>query len=161
MNMKRLDRFAVTIRTLAGIMLVVVAFGMIATIAGRYLGFPSAWADELARLAFVWSATLGAASALHHGAHFMVSLVPANIGAASRRLIETAIAVTIIGLCAMLLWATTQSIPVAANARLPALGISGAWFHAAITTFTVLAMIFVGARLTLLWSRPAGTAHAG
>lgn len=147
MSLAHLDRLAAAVRTVAGGLLVLVALAMVATIAGRYLGFATAWADEAARIAFVWSACLGAASGLHHGLHFSVSLVPVRDRGGARRAVEAVVATCIIGLGAILLWATTGSIPVAMNARLPALGISGAWFHAAVTSFAVLAVIFVSGRL--------------
>ena len=55
------SRFADVIRKLAGVLLIVVAAAMVAVILGRYVGFATAWADEVARIAFIWSASLGAA----------------------------------------------------------------------------------------------------
>ena len=49
---RRLD--GVLMRVMDGVMSVppiLIAIAMVATIAGRYVGFPSAWADETARIA--------------------------------------------------------------------------------------------------------------
>jgi TRAP-type C4-dicarboxylate transport system permease small subunit len=135
-------------------MLVVVAIAMVATICGRYVGFPTAWADETARCAFLWSACFGAAAGLHHGAHFAVNLIGTGLTGSSRRALDTTLAGIMIALCVLVLWATTHSIPVAGNARLPALGISAAWFHAAIAAFSVLAVVFVSGRIVLIWRQP-------
>jgi TRAP-type C4-dicarboxylate transport system permease small subunit len=146
-----LDAVAHAVRVAAGILLVGVAAAMVATILGRYVGFPTAWADEAARIAFVWSACLGAASGIHRGIHFAVQLIGAKNSGMSKRLLETAIAIVVIGTCALLLWATTTSIPVATRARLPALGVSGAWFHWAIVAFASLTMVFMIGHVGRAW----------
>ena len=146
-----LDRLSDAVRTTAGLMLVVVALAMVATISGRYVGFPAAWADETARIAFVWSASLGAASGLHRGAHFAAVLIGGNLTGSARRVLDTVLVVVVMSLCGLTLWATSQSIPVASNARLPALGISGAWFHAAISAFSALSILFMSGRIAQIW----------
>jgi len=96
---------------------------MVIVILGRYVGFATAWADEVARIAFIWSACLGAASGTHRGLNFAIPLIASKREGRTRQLLESFIALTVIVLCALLVWATTQSIPVAALARLPALGV--------------------------------------
>ena len=63
------------------------------------------------------------------------------------RLLSALLSLVVIAMCALLLWSTTQSLPVAALARMPALGISGAWFHAAISVFAALTLVFTLGRL--------------
>ena len=148
-------RVASAIRTAAGILLVVVALAMVAVILGRYVGFVTAWADEVARIAFIWSASLGAASGTHRGLNFAIPLIAAKREGRTGQALESGIALTVVALCATMAWATTQSLPVASLARLPALGVSGAWFHAAITTFAVLTAAFMLVRVVTLWRTPA------
>ena len=69
-------------------------------------------------------------------------------------LIESAVALLVVALCAMMIWATAQSLPVANLARLPALGVSGSWFHSAITTFAVLTGAFMLIKVVGLWRTP-------
>ena len=149
------DRLADAIRTVAGVLLVIVTLAMIAVIAGRYVGFATAWADEVARIAFVWSACLGAASGTHRGLNFAIPLIAADRTGRTRQVFESGIALMVIVLCALMLWATTQSLPVANLARLPALGVTGAWFHAAIVAFAALTAAFMLARIVALWREPA------
>jgi TRAP-type C4-dicarboxylate transport system permease small subunit len=149
-----IDALARTVRTAAGILLVVVTLAILTVIAGRYAGFPTAWADEVARIAFLWSACLGAASGTYRGLHFAIPLIGANASKRTAQLIESAIALLIIALCALVLWATTSSIPVAHLARLPALGVTGAWFHSAVSAFAALTCLFMAAKLVATW-RPA------
>ncbi len=151
MSSPLLDRLADLVRVVAGILLVIVAIAMIATITGRYAGFPTAWADETARIAYVWSACLGAASGLHRGLHFNVRLFNLNERSGPGRALEFAIAMIIITLTVVVLGATTESLPVAMKARLPALGVTSAWFHAAISAFAALSAIFMTSRLARIW----------
>ena len=152
--MGSIEALARTVRTAAGILLVVVTLAILTVIAGRYAGFPTAWADEVARIAFLWSACLGAASGTYRGLHFAIPLIGANASKRTAQLIESAIAMLIIALCALVLWATTSSIPVAHLARLPALGVTGAWFHSAVSAFAALTCLFMAATRVATW-RPA------
>ncbi len=149
------SRFADVIRKLAGVLLVIVASAMVAVILGRYIGFATAWADEVARIAFIWSASLGAASGTQRGLNFAIPLVATKREGLTKQLLESWIALTVIALCVVMVWATTQSLPVASLSRLPALGFSGACFHAAIAVFAVLTAGFMLVKLAALWRRPA------
>ena len=133
---------------------------MVIVILGRYVGFVTAWADEVARIAFIWSACLGAASGTHRGLNFAIPLIASKREGRTKQLLESFIALTVIVLCVLLVWATTQSIPVAALARLPALGVSGAWFHWAVTVFAFLTAVFMLIRLASLWRPAAGDVTA-
>lgn len=148
-------RLANAVRTVAGVLLVIVALAMVAVILGRYVGFVTAWADEIARIAFIWSASLGAASGTYRGLNFAIPLIAAKREGRTQQILESAIALLVVALCAMMIWATAQSLPVANLARLPALGVSGAWFHSAITTFAVLTAAFMLIKVVGLWRTPA------
>lgn len=148
-------RLANAVRTVAGVLLVIVALAMVAVILGRYVGFVTAWADEIARIAFIWSASLGAASGTYRGLNFAIPLIAAKREGRTQQILESAIALLVVALCAMMIWATAQSLPVANLARLPALGVSGAWFHSAITTFAVLTGAFMLIKVVGLWRTPA------
>ena len=147
-------RIADVVRTAAGVLLVIVTLAMVAVILGRYVGFATAWADEVARIAFVWSASLGAASGTYRGLNFAIPLIATNRSGRTKQVLESAIAVTVVVLCALMVWATSQSLPVASLARLPALGVTGAWFHAAIATFAVLTAGFMCIKMVALWQEP-------
>ena len=147
-------RIADTVRTAAGVLLVIVTLAMVAVILGRYVGFATAWADEVARIAFVWSASLGAASGTYRGLNFAIPLIATNRRGRTKQVLESATALTVVVLCALMVWATSQSLPVASLARLPALGVTGAWFHAAIATFAVLTASFMCIKVVALWQEP-------
>jgi len=149
-------RLANAIRIGAGVLLVVVFSAMVAVILGRYAGFVTAWADEVARIAFTWSVALGAASGTHRGLNFAIPLIASKRSGRTRQLLESLIAAIVITICALIGWATTQSIPVARLAKLPTLGVSGAWFHSAIAVFALLTAYFMVFRLLSLWRPGAG-----
>jgi len=152
---KAADRLANVIKTMAGVLLVIVALAMLAVILGRYVGFVTAWADEVARIAFIWSASLGAASGTYRGLNFAIPLIATRREGRTKQILETGIALMMVALSALMIWATTQSLPVANLARLPALGVSGAWFHAAITAFAVLTASFMLMKVAALWRSPS------
>jgi len=152
---KAADRLANVIKTMAGVLLVIVALAMLAVILGRYVGFVTAWADEVARIAFIWSASLGAASGTYRGLNFAIPLIAAKREGRTKQVLESGIALMMAALSALMIWATTQSLPVANLARLPALGVSGAWFHAAITAFAVLTAGFMLMKVAALWRSPS------
>jgi len=152
---KAADRLANVIKTMAGVLLVIVALAMLAVILGRYVGFVTAWADEVARIAFIWSASLGAASGTYRGLNFAIPLIATRREGRTKQVLETGIALMMVALSALMIWATTQSLPVANLARLPALGVSGAWFHAAITAFAVLTASFMLMKVAALWRSPS------
>jgi TRAP-type C4-dicarboxylate transport system permease small subunit len=148
------DRLANAIRNAAGVLLVIVALAMIAVISGRYVGFATAWADEVARIAFIWSASLGAASGTHRGLNFSIPLIATDRKGRTKQVLESGIALLVVVLCALMLWATTQSLPVANLARLPALRLTGVWFHGAIVAFAALTAAFMLIRIVALWREP-------
>jgi TRAP-type C4-dicarboxylate transport system permease small subunit len=154
-------RLADLIRTVAGILLVVVTLAMGAVIVGRYAGFATAWADEVARIAFIWSVALGAASGTYRGLNFAIPLIATNRRGRTRQVLDSVIALVVVGLCLLMAWATTQSLPVAALARMPALGVTGAWFHAAIATFAVLTAGFMLVKLAQLWQQAPPVSEVG
>lgn len=148
-------RLADAIKAIAGVLLVIVALAMAAVILGRYVGFVTAWADEVARIAFIWSASLGAASGTHRGMNFVIPLIATKRQGRTKQLLDSAIALTVVALSALMVWATAQSLPIASLARLPALGVSGAWFHSAIVAFAVLTAAFMLIKIAALWRSPS------
>ena len=148
-----IDRLAVVVRWAAGISLFGVVLCVGATILGRYIGFASAWAVELARICFIWSVALGASVASHKRLHFAMSLIADKLDQQWRRLVETGLIATMIGICVLIGWATRESIPIASMSRLPALQVTGVWLHSAVTTFAVLTAIFLAARGFRLWKK--------
>ena len=152
-----IDRLANGLRTTAGILLVVVVTGMVIVILGRYIGFATAWADEVARISFIWSASLGAASGTHRKMHFAIALIAGKGQGLKKQLMESFVVAVMLAMCITMLWATTKSIPVALLAKLPALGVSGAWFHSAVSIFALLSSFFLLNRLIGIWRPPEQT----
>lgn len=148
------ERLANVVRTVAGVLLVVVASAMVVVILGRYIGFVTAWADEVARIGFIWSVCLGAASGTYRGLHFAIASIATKHQGRVRQLLETVTVLIMLAMCALLVWATTQSIPVAQLARLPALGVSGVWLHSAVTVFALLSGFFLTNKLRVIWHQP-------
>lgn len=147
----RIGRMADAVRFVAGVLLVVVTVALLLVIVGRYAGFGTAWADEVARVAFMWSVALGGASGSYRGLNFAVPLIGTGLRGGRQRALQGALSLVVVAMCGLLLWSTTQSLPVAALARLPALGFTGAWFHAAVSVFAALTLFFTLARMAESW----------
>lgn len=147
----RIGRMADAVRFVAGVLLVVVTVALLLVIVGRYAGFGTAWADEVARVAFMWSVALGGASGSYRGLNFAVPLIGTGLTGGRQRALQGALSFVVVAMCGLLLWSTTQSLPVAALARLPALGFTGAWFHAAVSVFAALTLFFTLARMAESW----------
>lgn len=148
------ERVADAVRLVAGVLLVAVTAALLLVIVGRYAGFATAWADEVARISFMWCVALGGASGAYRGLNFAVPLIGTSLRGRNKAVLDSVLTLVVVLMCGLLLWATTQSLPIAALARLPALGISGAWFHAAVSTFSLLTLFFMLSRLRGYW-RPA------
>lgn len=145
------QRLAHAALIVAGMLLVIVTICMLTVITGRYVGFATAWADEVARITFVWSACLGAVSGIHRRLHFVVFQASNVKNTTARKLLESTSVLLVLGLCLVMAWATTQSLPVAALSSLPAIGLSNAWLHSAVLCFSVLSVLFLAARLLIIW----------
>jgi TRAP-type C4-dicarboxylate transport system permease small subunit len=147
------ERLARIVRLAAGVLLVIVTVSMLTVILGRYVGFATAWADEVARIAFVWCASLGAVSGIQRRLHFVVFQASTVKSERTRRILESLSISIMLALCLILAWTTTKSIPIAALSILPAIGFSNAWFHWAVSTFALLSAFFLITRLFVIWQK--------
>ena len=82
------DFIAHGIRVIAGALLGGVLLTVSITILGRYLSFNVAWADELARILFIWSVLFGAISATYKRIHFSVSFFTSYLNPFRRNILQ-------------------------------------------------------------------------
>jgi TRAP-type C4-dicarboxylate transport system permease small subunit len=106
------------------------------------------WADELARLFFIWGALLGAASACHSKVHFSVSFFTSYLRQGVRNQLNQVVKLLMVGIMAVVIFALYESLPIAAMHMLPGLEISKVWFQIPLAISCVLAAIFIGEQLT-------------
>ena len=118
------DHLANMTKILAGMFLGAMAIMVGVVIGGRYLNLSVPWADELARILFIWSALLGAASATHNKLHFSVSFLTSYFGKATKRKLDFLICLLIISIMVFILTAAIGVLEIAKIQILPALQIS-------------------------------------
>lgn len=134
---------------LVGVVAVMVAM-VSAQVVARY-GFNTGigWADEVARLAFVWCVFLGIAVAVkaraHIGITFVTDILPAAMVSALRRLVALAGA----GLAAVVAW---QSVAIALDQwdeRMSSLELSSGWFLVPVAAGGALSALYLLAEALL------------
>ncbi len=140
---KFVDLLASITKISAGILLGAMTIMVGIVIVGRYLALSVPWADELARMLFIWSALLGAASATHNKLHFSVSFLTSYFGKTTRRKLDLLSGLLIVSIMAFILVAAIGALQIAKIQMLPALQISKVPFHLPVSVSAVLIMFFV------------------
>jgi len=140
---KYIDLLAYITKVSAGVLLGAMTIMVGIVIGGRYLSASVPWADELARIFFVWSALLGAASATHSKIHFSVSFLTSYFGKNTRRKIDFISSLLILSIMVFILQAAIGALPIAKLQILPALQISRIPFHLPVNVSSILIIIFM------------------
>lgn len=112
------------------------------------------WADEIARLAFVWSIFLAIALAIRTGSHIGVEIIVARLPAALRGAVARLVALVCAGALALVAW---ESFSVALDQwdeLMGAVNASAAWF------LVPLVIGGVHGALHMLWIALAGPPQA-
>ena len=140
---RMINQLAAVIRILAGICLGILALMVGILILGRYLSLSVPWADELARIFFVWASLLGASSGTHKRLHFSVSFFTSYFKEPTRRKLDFAISVMVIGMMILIMFVGWDSLKVAQIQIYPGLQISKIWMNMPIVVSTILITIFM------------------
>ncbi len=138
-----IERLAFVIRILAGICLGFVTLMVGILIFGRYLGLSVPWADELARISFIWACLLGASSGTHKKLHFSVSFVTSYFNESTRRKVDFVISVMVISMVIFVVFVGWNSLEIAKIQIYPALGISKIWMNLPIVISAFLIVLFM------------------
>lgn len=128
-----------SVAALALIILVVAAF---AQVFGRYvLNASPSWSEELARFAFIWCSSLGAACALDKGGHAAITVLGDHLPCAAKHILQIAMTAVILAVSVLVMvmgWrlaAATGKLPSSAM-RIP-------------MSYVNIAICFCGAGMTL------------
>ena len=140
---KTVDLLASITKISAGMLLGAMTIMVGIVILGRYLSLSVPWADELARILFIWSALLGAASATHSRMHFSVSFLTSYFGKNIRRKLDFMGSLLIISIMGFILYAAIGFLNIAKIQILPALQISKIPFHLPVSVSSILIIIFM------------------
>lgn len=130
-------------RWMAGAALVLLVMLVVLLLGARYLSVSVPWADEVARLAFVWTIALGAAAGLHNRAHFALAFFADQVSGFLQQWLARLLAAIVMVVLALLLVALWASMPVVVHSTLPATDLSRVWMQAPLAAFAVLGMVFM------------------
>ncbi|MES2484274.1 MAG: TRAP transporter large permease subunit [Pseudomonadota bacterium] len=129
------------IEVLGAALMVVIVVLLFAGVVSRYVfGSPIIWADEVASIAFIWLAMVGATLAVHRNEHLRLSLVVDRLPPRARELTH---AFALVAMAAMLVTLMGPSVAYVREEWVitsPALGIPNA-FRVAAIAFGVAAML--------------------
>ena len=125
----------------ASLLLVLLVLLLLAGVVSRYaFSNPIVWIDEVASIAFIWLAMLGAVVAMHRNDHLRLGLIVDKLPARPRELVHAfalvAMAAVLLALLAPAFKHVTEEWPI----RSPALGIPNA-FRVAAIAFGLSAML--------------------
>ncbi|WP_324670054.1 TRAP transporter small permease [Geochorda subterranea] len=127
---------------LTGMLVVTVS----ANVFARYLFLSGlVWAEELARIGFVWVVFLGAYVALTRGNHLAIRLVTDRVPARHRRAVRTVSGLLMLAFLGTVAWYGSVLVArtVAFGRVTPILGISAAWGYAAVPVSSALMFVHV------------------
>jgi TRAP-type transport system small permease protein len=148
-----LERGLLLAGTLAfGALIVTVALQVLAR---NVLGMGMAWTLDLAQLLFAWCIFMGAAIAVRRNAHYRVELIPEHW---TRVLAVLGLFAFVMSM--VVVWVLLQSgwamLEVTMRRHNQALGISQAWFYAAIPFGAAASAVFLVERMSITWRRLRG-----
>lgn len=112
-------------------------------ILGRYLSFNVAWADELARILFIWSVLFGAISATNKKLHFSVSFFTSYLNPFTRNILQVFSHILSIGVLSYIFVAAIKIIPVYKAQTLPALQITKIHFLFPLFALVIFMIFFI------------------
>ena len=118
-------------------------------ILGRYTNLSVPWADELARIFFIWSAFLGAASGIHNKMHFSVSFLTSYFNKSTRFILAFLTSFLVVGIAVFIITVAYPALEVAKIQILPALQISRVWVHLSVISSCVLMFVFVSNQIIM------------
>lgn len=124
-------------------------------LARNVLGIGMAWTLDLAQLLFAWCIFMGAAIAVRRNAHYRVELIPERLTRtlAVLGLFAFIVSMVVVG---VLLWSGWAMLEVTARRHNQALGISQAWFYAAIPAGAAASAVFLLERVSITLHRLHG-----
>ncbi len=131
------------VRFIAGALLGGVLLMVIVTISGRYFSFNAAWADELARIFFIWSVIFGSISATYKKLHFSVSFFTSSLSPLVRRVLHIFSSFLCIAALVYTGIAVFKIMPVYKIQILPALQISKLHYLVPLISMVVLMTFFL------------------
>lgn len=98
--------------------------------------------DELSRYLMVWTALLAAALLIYEDGHIRIALLPDALGPVGGRIVYALSQLFVIGFLAAIIYASVLIMPSITRQKTVTLGVSMAWFYAALPASAALMVVF-------------------
>lgn len=116
----------------------------------------TAWAPELAQVAFVWLSMLAVAIGVRHSRHLLIDIWFSIDNLIFQKIITTASTFIVVTVSLTLAYFGWQMLEVTMRSEMPGLGIPSGWISLAIPVGFILSAIFA---LEIWWHRIRGDHH--
>ena len=110
--------------------------------------------DELSRYLMVWTALLAAALLVYEDGHIRIALLPDSLGPIGRKVVYALSQVVVIGFLAAVIVASIMIMPSIMRQKTVTLGLSMAWFYAALPVSSALMALFALRNLVVNLRKP-------
>jgi len=110
--------------------------------------------DELSRYLMVWTALLAAALLVYEDGHIRIALLPDALGPVSGRVVYALSQLVVVGFLAAVIYGSVLIMPSITRQNTVTLGVSMAWFYAALPVSAALMTVFAVRNLVVKLRQP-------
>jgi TRAP-type transport system small permease protein len=114
--------------------------------------------DELSRYLMVWTALLAAALLVHEDGHIRIALLPDALGPLASRIVYAFSQLVVIAFLVAVIVASVMLMPSLTQQNTVTLGVSMAWFYAALPVSSGLMVIFALRNMVIKLRQPIDSA---
>lgn len=111
--------------------------------------------DELSRYLMVWTALLAAALLVYEDGHIRIALLPDALGPRVGKLVYAVSQIIVIAFLVMVIFASVMIMPSITRQNTVTLGVSMAWFYAALPVSSGLMAVFALRNLIIKLREPS------
>ena len=124
------------------------------TVVRGLFGFSLIITDELSRYLMVWTALLAAGLLVHEDGHIRIALLPDALPPVARKIVYAGAQLVVVGFLVAVIVASIIIMPSIAKQNTVTLGLSMAWFYAALPVSSALMLILTLRNLVLTLREP-------
>jgi len=110
--------------------------------------------DELSRYLMVWTALLAATLLVYEDGHIRITLLPDALGPVGGRIVYALSQLVVIGFLAAVIYGSVLIMPSITRQNTVTLGVSMAWFYAALPVSAALMVVFAIRNLIINLRQP-------
>lgn len=131
------------------------------TVMRDFFGLSLIITDELSRYLMVWTALLAAALLVYEDGHIRIALLPDALGPLGAKMIYALSQLVVIAFLVAVIVASVMIMPSITRQNTVTLGVSMAWFYAALPVSSALMVVFALRNLVVKLREPIDPAATG